>query len=520
MYGVKEMRCEEPVKIIEILRLIKEGYSQREIAASVKCGKSTVGEIERRCGEYGMTYERASAMTDDAIKATLYPDSFGQPAKPGPDWENIHKRLESHKRLNLQYVWEEYRATSPEGLSYSQFCRRYRKWQDETGKHVIMAQNREPGRELFVDWIGDTLPCVVDGITGEMFEAHFFVAVLGDSGYPYVEAFPDEKQDKWLLGHVHALEWIGGVPRVIVPDNCKTAVSRPGYYDPKINPAYWEFAKHYDVAVIPARIREPRDKASVESAVGFLETWLLEWLRGQQFFGFEALNIEIQQRVRELAARPFKRRIGSRFSVYEQIDKPALRPLPASRYEQAEYAVRRVPDNYHVDYGGFYYSVPYILHKQKVTLRVTAQTIEITNANRERVAIHQRRFTGSRYVTKRAHMPENHRYQADKARFDGAKYRQWAKSVGENTYKVIDAMLRAQYVEETAYRACMGILQATKQYGCDRVESACAKAGALGSCTYTTVINILKNSQDQLPAAQQSHAIPVHENIRGAASFS
>jgi len=509
------------VKIVEILRLLEEGYSQREIASSVKCGKTTVGEIQRRSREYGLAYEKAAAMTDDAIKATLYPNSYGKYVKPDPSWESIHERLMSHKRLNLQYVWEEYRAAFPEGLSYSQFCRRYDEWQNETGKRVIMVQEREPGREMFVDWIGDTLPCVVDGATGEAFNAHFFVAALGDSGYPYVEAFPDEKLDKWLLAHVHALEWMGGVPRVIVPDNCKTAVSRPGYYDPKINPAYWEFAKHYGVAVIPARIRQPRDKASVESTVGFLETWLLEWLRGKQFFGFEALNIEIRQRIAELSGRPFQRRIGSRLSVYEQIDKPALRPLPATRYEHAEYAIRRVPDNYHVDYGGFYYSVPYTLHKQQVTLRVTAQTIEIINSNRERVAIHQRRFTGSpQYITRREHMPENHRYQADRNRFDGAKYREWARSIGENTYNVIDSMLKAQHVEETAYRSCMGILQTAKQYGSDRLEAACARAIALRSCTYTTVINILKNAQDKLPAAKPSAAMPVHENIRGAASFS
>ena len=514
------MRCEEPVKIIEILRLWDQGYSQREIAASVKCGKTTVGEIQRRCQTYGLTYEKAEAMTDDAIKLMLYPDSFGKPVKPDPDWEALHKRLESHKRLNLQYIWEEYRTVSPEGLSYSQFCKRYEKWRNETGKRVVMAQNREPGRELFVDWMGDTLACVVDGATGEVFDAHFFVATLVDSGYPYVEAFPDEKLDKWLLAHVHTLERLGGVPKVIVPDNCKTAVSKPGYYDPKINPAYWDFAKHYDVAVIPARIREPRDKASVESTVGWLETWLLEWLRGKQFFGFEALNVEIRQRVDELTVRPFKRRVGSRRSVYEQVDKPALRPLPASRYEYAEYIVRRVPDNYHIDYGGFYYSVPYRLHKQNVTLRVTAQTIEIVNANRERVAIHQRRFVGSRYVTKREHMPENHRIYADSSRFDGAKYRQWAKSVGESTYAVIDGLLKAQPVEETAYRSCMGILQATKRYGPERLELACAKAIVLRSCTYTTVINILKNAQDKLPAATPSTAVPVHENIRGAASFS
>ncbi len=260
----------------------------------------------------------------------------------------------------------------------------------------IMIQSREPGKELFVDWMGDTLDCVVDSSTGEVLTAHFFVATLGDSSYPYVEAFPDEKLDKWLQAHVNALRFLGGVPRVIVPDNCKTATTKPSYYDPAINHSYWDFAKHYEVAILPARIREPQDKAPVESSIGWLETWLLEWLRGKHFFSFTALNTEIQYRVKELANRPFQKRKGSRHSVFEELDKPALRPLPYSHYEYANYIVRRTPANYHVEYEAFHYSVPHNLYKQMVTIRATATIIEILNDNRERVALHQRRFSGSR----------------------------------------------------------------------------------------------------------------------------
>jgi transposase len=193
--------------------------------------------------------------------------------KGDPDWEWIHNRLKSDKNQNLQFIWEGYRESNPEGLGYSQFCRRYNDWKNESGKNVVMVQEREPGKELFVDWMGDTLDCVADSATGKLLTAHFFVATLGDSSYPYVEAFPDEKLDKWLSAHVHALEWVGGTPRVIVPDNCKTAVHRPQYYDPVINQAYWDLACHYGVAIIPARIREPQDKAPVESSVRWLETW-------------------------------------------------------------------------------------------------------------------------------------------------------------------------------------------------------------------------------------------------------
>ena len=515
------MRCAEPVRIIEIIRMTESGHSQRQIAASAKCAKSTVGEVQRRCRERSLTYAQAEGMSNDDLKVLLYPDSFGrQSVKPEPNWEEIHSRLlDKDNRVNLQYIWEEYRSDTPEGLGYSQFCRRYEQWRVATGKEVVMAREREPGRELFVDWMGDTLSCVIDSSTGEVHKAHFFVATLGDSSYPYVEAFPDEKQDKWLIANVHALEWIGGVPRVIVPDNLKSAITKPNYYDPKFNPAYWEFAKHYSVAVIPARIRKPKDKAVVESSVGWLETWLLEWLRGKQFFSFEELNSAIRQRLLELVKRPFQKRPGSREEVFLKVDKPALRPLPKTRYQHAEYALRRVPDNYHVEYDGFYYSVPHTMHKQQVTLRVSGTAVEIINDNRERVVVHMRRYSGSRYVTVRGHMPKNHQYQSDRDRFDGARYRQWAANIGENTAIAIETMLTAQHVEETAYRSCMGVLQMSKTYGAGRLEAACQKARSMNSCTYTTIKNILKNAQDKLPPPARPKPTPAHDNLRGPASF-
>jgi transposase len=192
-------------------------------------------------------------------------------------------------------------------MSYSQFCRRYKDWKDEAGKNVVMPMNREPGRELFVDWVGDTLDCVVDESTGELLTAHFFITTLGDSSYPFVEAFPDEKADKWIKGHVDSLRWYGGVPKIIVPDNTRTAVTSARYYDPEINKVYWDFAQHYAVAVVPARIRKPRDKGSVESGVGWLEVWLLEWLRGQVFYSFRELNAAIKKRVKELRQKLFRR---------------------------------------------------------------------------------------------------------------------------------------------------------------------------------------------------------------------
>jgi transposase len=507
------MRCTEKMRIMEILRLWEMGLTQREIAESVKCGKSTVGEIQHRCTEAGLNYDHATTMTNNEIRELLYPDSFGKKSSvPDPPWEGIHKVLQSRdNRKNMRYIWEQDYASS---MSYSQFCRRYKDWKDEAGKNVVMSINREPGRELFVDWVGDTLDCVVDESTGELLTAHFFITTLGDSSYPFVEAFPDEKADKWIKGHVDALGWYGGVPKIIVPDNTKTAVTSARYYDPEINKAYWSFAQHYAVAVVPARIRKPRDKGSVESGVGWLEIWLLEWLRGQVFYSFRELNAAIKKRVRQLAAKPFQKRQGSRESVFLEIDKTALRPLPAQPYEFAEFIDRRVPDNYHVAWDGFYYSVPYTLYKQTVTLRISGNVIEILDENGDRVATHEHRYSGSRYVTILEHMPPNHQHQVKFNGFDGRRYSDWAQKIGENTTAVIDRLLKQQAVEEQAYRSCMGILQMSQTYGNERLEAACAMALGMHAANYTTIRNILKNGRDtgSVPSAKPT---PEHENLRG-----
>ena len=350
------MRCIGIVSILEIMRLWEQGFSQREIATSVNCGKTTVGEIQRRCRETKLGYSEATGMTNGAIRARLYPPktvAAVSTKKTNPDWEATHTWLKAGKRRNIRYAWEEYRLQNPEGLGYSQYCKRYHQWREATGKTVTMVQNHEPGKEMFVDWMGDTMDCVMDPATGQFQTAHFFVAAMGYSGYPYVEAFPNEESESWLVAHVHAFEHINGLPCVVIPDNCKTAVTKPNYYDPALNPAYLDLARHYGIAIIPARVRKPKDKAVVEGSISWLETWLLEWLRGQRFFSFAELNCEIVKRMKVLADRPFQERPGSRAKDFDEIDKPALRPLPKEQFEQARYVTRRVPDNYHVEYENY-----------------------------------------------------------------------------------------------------------------------------------------------------------------------
>jgi len=478
-----------------------------------------VGEVQRRCREAGLSYPEAVEMTNGAIRALLYGSEATTTAAPGkdcPDFESVHTWIKAGKRRNVRYAWEEYRLNNPEGLGYSQYCKRYHQWREATGKTVTMAQTHDPGKEMYVDWMGDTLDCVVDPVSGALQTAHFFVAVLGCSGYPYVEAYPDEGAESWLSGHVDAFEYMGGVPRVVIPDNCKTAVTKPNYYDPALNPAYLDLARHYGVAVIPARVKKPKDKAIVEGSVGWLETWLLEWLRGQQFFSFAELNREIIKRVKALADRPFQERPGSRAKDFEEIDKPALLPLPKTQFEQARYVIRHVPDNYHVEYENYYYSAPFTLYKQEVTIRATATTVEIINSNRERVALHQRRYSGSRYVTQPAHMPEKHRRQLESSKRTGLDYLEWATTIGESTRTVIERMLKAQEFEMTAFRACMGVLQCAKKFSPEKLEKACGQALQMGSPCYTTVRSLLNSPP---PQKRPARPLPVHENLRNPAEF-
>ena len=352
------MRREETVRILEIIRMSYLGHSQRDIATSIGCGKSTVGDILRRSRAKGLDYNQAQALDSETLQDRLYPDQKArQSGKSQPDFAAIHSQL-AHPHMNLQYLWEayaqEHRKNGTVALQYSQFCLRYRQWAKTVGKGVTMHQNREGGKELFIDWMGDVLPIVIDATTGEIQDAHFFITTLGDSGFPYVEAFPNEKQENWLLAHVHAFAYYKGVPRVLVPDNCKTAITSPKRYDPVVNIAYWELAKHYSVAVIPARVREPQDKAPVEEGVRWLETWLLGWLAKQKFFSFGELNAAIQNRLLELVRRPYQKRPGSRLSAFEELDRPYLRPLAPSTFESSEMIARRVPDNYHVIWKAFH----------------------------------------------------------------------------------------------------------------------------------------------------------------------
>jgi len=517
------MRCLDTMNITEILRL-KEmdcGFTLRDIGDAVGCSKTTVGEILKRCKNCGLTYADAVLLSADRLNELIYPDSFGpKQVKEEPNWESIHLRLMSSKRVNLQYIWEEeYRPEHPDGYSYSRFCAKYSDWKDENGKNVIMPQEREPGKELFIDWMGDTLPAVMDYATGEIHDAHFFVTTMGDSSYPFVEAFPNETQMNWNQAHLDAFAWYGGLPKILVPDNCKTAVIHTSLYDPQINQAYLALARHYQLAIMPARIKKPKDKPTVESGVGWLETWLLEWLNNKIYYSFEALNHDIKERVLELVEKDFQHRPGSRKSNFLALDKPALRPLPKDSFESYETVpVNSVNNNYHVQYDGFYYSVPHSYYKKSVVIHAYAKKIVIFDSMGNRIAFHSRRFSGKRYVTEFEHMPANHQAVVEFNRYDGRYYRAQASRIGSHVRQFVNTLLDSAEFEEQAYKSCMAVINFSRKYGNERVDRACEKAIVLNAVTYTTLRNILKNGQDKQPincnSSDADTPTPYHDNLR------
>ena len=358
---------------------------------------------------------------------------------------------------------------------------------------------------------------MTDRATGEIREAQIFVAVLGASNYTYAEATWSQGLPDWIGSHVRTFGFLGGVPELVVPDNLRSGVSKAHRYEPDVNPTYQDMASHYGVAILPARVRKPRDKAKVESGVLVVERWILAALRHRQFFSLMELNTAITELLETLNARPFRKLSGCRRDYFEQLDRPALKPLPAQRYVYAEWKQARVHIDYHVAIAGHYYSVPYTLIKKAIEVRITRNTVECFHRG-SRVASHRRSYAKGRHTTVSAHMPESHRQAGE---WSPRRLMQWAAKTGPATEKLIRTVLDSRKHPQQAYRSCLGILRLGKAYGDERLEAACRRALILGSCRYKSIESILKNRLDEQPLEEQQE-LPLpesHDNLRGPAYY-
>jgi transposase len=394
-------------KIAEVLRLKWECHlSNRAIARSRSISHSTVAEYLQRAQEAGLNWPLPVDMGEDTLYELLFPKAPRSPSSrviPCPDWSWIHTELRK-KSVTLRLLWFEYREAHPDGYGYSQFCALYREW----SKHLnpSMHLSHKGGEKVFVDYAGQTVP-IVDPDSGEVHEAQVFIGVLGASNYTYAEAQESQELVNWIGAHVRMFAFLGGVPEIVVPDNLKAGVKHPSRYEPDLNPTYQDLAEHYGIAVIPARVRKPKDKAKVEVGVQVVERWILARLRNHTFFSLADLNRAIRELLDELNARQMEHLERSRCELFEELDKPALSPLPDQPYEFAEWKKATVNIDYHVEFEKHYYSVPYTLLHKEVWIRATQSTIEIFR-NRKRIASHRRAKSPGRHTTVSEHMPPAH----------------------------------------------------------------------------------------------------------------
>ena len=498
-------------KLREVVRLyLDQKLGGRAIARSVGASPSTVGNYLGRIRVANLSWPLPPELDDDAaLTARLFPDeAHPQASRPEPDWAAIHLELRK-KHVTKRLVWEEYKAAIPDGYQYSQFCERYARWSGALS--VTMRQVHRAGEKMFTDFSGDGIE-IVDTGTGECRTAKLFVAVLGASSYTYVEPFFSEDLESWVAGHIGALEYFGGAAEIWVPDNPKACVTAPDRYEPDLNPTYAELARHYGAAVIPARVRKPRDKAKVEAAVLVAERWILAALRHRTFHTLAELREAVRPLLEKLNDRVMRHVEKSRRQLYLELEKPALRALPSKRYELSRWKKARLHIDYHVEYEHHFYSAPYQLYGKPVEVRATASAVEIFAGGR-RVASHRRSSVKGGYSTDPSHMPKAHQTYAE---WTPERLSAWARQTGPSTAALVEEIIKRKPHPQHGFKASQGLAVLARHYPVERVEAACARALQVRAYSYKSVVAILRNGLDRHALSEEPElALPAHENVRG-----
>lgn len=500
-------------KLSEVLRLrLEKKLSVRQISRSCDLARSTVADYLGRARVAGVGWPLPDGMDERRLEVLLFPAQPAGIQRLELDMAYIHREMK-RPHVTLQLLWEEYRSREADGYGYSQYCQKYRDW---LGRQAIsLRQAHRAGDKLFIDFAGDTIP-IHDPLTGEVSRGHLFVAVLGCSNYTYAEVTATEKLEDWIDAIIRALEFFGGVPNIVVPDNTKALVSSPCWYDPDINITFHELAEHYSFAALPTRPGKPKDKSKVEAGVLIAERWILARLRDQRFFSLGEVNEAVGSLLTRLNEHPFKKLPGCRKELFARIEKPALKPLPERRYELAHWKKVAVNIDYHVEVDGHYYSVPYTLIRQELMARYTRSGVELFHKSR-RVAVHVRSYQKGRHTTIQEHRPPAH---AKYLEWTPERILSWAGTVGSNCTEAARQLMAERTIPEHAFRPCMGIIRLGKRYGNDRVDRACLRALKMHIVGYRHIESMLKTGRDQLPDADAANRPAVlHDNLRGAAYY-
>jgi transposase len=500
----------------EILRLrLEMELSSREVAGSCGVHHKTVCDYEKRIREVGLSWDDIRDMDDGDLRK-LVRSNLEQSGseRPVPEADYIAKELK-RPHVTRRTLWLEYKEEHPEGYEYSQFC-----WHiNKALSHPELSMHIEykAGERMFTDYAGDTMP-ITDPSTGEIRRANIFVSSLGASNYIYTEGSENMQEASWIDSHIHALEFYGGAPEIIVPDNTKTAIKTPDRYEPDINPLFHDMAAHYGCAVIPARVAKPKDKARVEKSVQAVETMILGPLRNRVFFSIEELNMALWEGMERVNSGKMQRLDVSRKTLYEEIEKPALSSLPIQRYIFREWAKAKVGINYHIWFGRHYYSTPCRYAEREVDVRASGTVVEVLCDNK-RIASHLRSSLVGGYTTLPEHMPSAHRAFIDK--WPPERLISWAEKVGPNTGDLVRIILGKAIHPQQRYNTCQGIIRLESKYGKERLENASRRAVKCHATNYGSVKSILENGLEKEPIREMPPYVPeIHENIRGRGYYS
>lgn len=498
-------------KTREILRLRwSQELSVRQTAAATESSTGVVSKTANRARNAGLTWEEVDGLDDAALERRLYggPKGHQGPERPRPDPRWIAKELR-RPGVTLELLHLEYLSEHPDGYRYTAFCETYRRWRAKT--KVSMRQEHKAGEKAFVDYSGKK-PGIIDPSTGEVRKVELFVGVLGASSLTFAEATLTQQLGDFIASHTRMLKYFGGVPKMLVPDQLKSAVSIPDRYAPTINRTYAELGRYYDTAIVPARPRRPKDKAKVEVAVQVVQRWIMARLRNEQFFSLDALNDRIRALLEDLNHRPMRDFGGSsRRELFEELEQSILRTLPDKAFEVSEWRRAKVAPDYHVTVDHHHYSVPYSLHREEVEVRITTDTVEVFFRSK-RVATHCRSHQKYRHTTDPAHMPEAHRSVFE----GGRQMRTWAEHVGPSTRALVDKIFETQPFEVQGWRSVQGLRRLESKYGPARLEMACATALSLNGRSYKTVERLLKLGREAATDSQDELHTIGHANIRGA----
>jgi transposase len=500
--------------------------SERQIARALNVSRTAVSRYVQAFRASGLRLDELEGLPDSQVMARLE----GTDRRPkSPRYTQLCTRFPGFvkelrkKGVTLELLWEEYLQECPDGYQYSQFCYHFHTWRraDSISMHI----EHKAGDKMFVDYAGEKL-AYTDPASGKEHPVEVFVAILGASELTYVEASESQQKLEWIRSNERALWYFEGVPQALVPDSLKSAVTDADPYEPGINPAFDDFAAHYGLVIVPARVRKARDKALVENAVRLTCQRIYAPLRNRSFSSLGQLNEAIWELLEQHNDRPFQRLPISRRQLFEEIERSALRPLPVERYPIKSTQLATIRYHYHVELteDRHYYSVPYYLRvesgKKKTQVKIVYdERVVAIYYDNVRIAQHLRDRTRNGYTTLEEHMPPRHRWYA---KWTPERFMSWARSLGDAVEEAVRHVLDSRPYPQQAYNTCMGILNLEKEYGAHRLNKACRRALSFGMCSYRRIHNILKQGleEDHQPELELQHQRwTVHENVRGSGYY-